>query len=114
MRLNPYVYGLLAVGLFLGVIYGAKAGGLWNASHRITASGEQITIDVSDVDTIKGWMTFNDVSKAFGVPPGEIIAAMKLPPDTLPSKRLKDVMHANKMEVDDLRDWLKKRADGAK
>lgn len=34
--------------------------------------------------------------------------------DTPPSKQLKDVMHANKMEVDDLRDWLKKRAAGAK
>lgn len=114
VRLNPYVYGITAVVLFLGVIYGSKALGLWNTSHRVTASGEQITIDVKDVDTVKGSMTFNDVSKAFGIPPGEIFAAMKLPADTPPSKRLKDVMHANKMEVDDLRDWLKKRAAGAK
>ncbi len=109
MRLNSYLYGAMAVFLFLGVIYGGKALGKWNTSHRVTASGEQITIDVTDVDTIKGWMTFEDVSKAFGVAPGEIYAAMKLPPDTPPGKRLKDVMHANKMEVDDLRDWLKKR-----
>ncbi|MDI6771910.1 MAG: hypothetical protein QME77_04910 [bacterium] len=114
MRLNPYVYGIMAVVLFLGVVYGAKAAGVWNTSHRVTESGELITIDVKDVDTVKGWMTFEDVSKAFGIPAGEIFAAMKLPPDTPPAKRLKDVMHANKMEVDDLRDWLKKRAAGAK
>lgn len=112
MRLNPFAYGLLAVVLFLGVIYVSKAAGVWNTSHRVTASGEQITVDVSDVDTVKGWMTFEDVSKAFGIPPAEIFAAMKLPADTPPSKRLKDVMHANRMEVDDLRDWLKKRGAG--
>ncbi|MDR7542978.1 MAG: hypothetical protein QN120_01860 [Armatimonadota bacterium] len=114
MRLNPYVYGLLAVVLFLGVIYGAKAAGLWHTSDRVTESGEAVTINVNDVDTVKGWMIFADVSKAFNIPVSEIYAGLNLPADTPPSKTLKEVMRAHKMEVDDLRDWLKRRTEGGK
>ncbi|MDR7417922.1 MAG: hypothetical protein QN178_03320 [Armatimonadota bacterium] len=109
MRVNPYAYGILALVIFLGVIYGARAAGLWHTSDRVTASGEAVTIDVNDVDTVKGWMTVNDVSRAFNIPPAEIYAGLKLPADTPPEKQLKEVMRANKMEVDDLREWLKKR-----
>jgi hypothetical protein len=114
MRLNPYVYGILALVIFLGVIYGAKAGGYWHTSDRVTESGEKVEIDVNDVDTVKGWMTVGDVSKAFSIPPAEIYAALKLPADTPSERQLKDVMRANKMEVDDLRDWLKKRTKAGK
>ncbi len=111
MRINPYVYGVLAVVLFLGVIYGSKAAAVWHASDKVTVTGEKVEIDPANVDTVKGWMTFADVSKAFNIPPAEIFAALKLPADTPPEGKLKDVMRANKMEVDDLRDWLKKRSE---
>jgi hypothetical protein len=109
MRLNPYVYGILAVVIFLATIYGARAGGYWHTSDRVTESGEKVEIDVNNVDTVKGWMTINDVSKAFNIPPAEIYAGLKLPADTPTDKQLKEIMRANKMEVDDLRLWLKKR-----
>jgi hypothetical protein len=47
-----------------------------------------------------------------GIPPAEKLAGLNLPADTPPDKQLKEVMRANKMEVDDLRDWLKKRTKG--
>jgi hypothetical protein len=108
MRLNPYVYGVLALVLFLSVIYGAKAAEYWHTSDRVTESGETVTVDVNDVDTVKGWMTFADVSDAFKIPVTEIYAGLKLPADTPSGKQLKDVARANGMEVDDVRDWLKK------
>jgi hypothetical protein len=114
MRLNPYVYGVLALVLFLSVIYGAKAGGYWHTSDRVTESGEVVTIDVNDVDTVKGWMVVEDVAKAFGIPAAEIFAGLKLPADTPTDQQLKEIMRANDMEVDDLRDWLKKRTGGAR
>jgi hypothetical protein len=114
MRLNPYVYGLAAVTLFLSALYGTKAAGVWHTSDRVTESGETVTINVNDVDTVKGWMTFADVSKAFNIPTSEIYAGLNLPADTPPEKTLKEVMRANKMEVDDLRDWLKRRREGVK
>jgi hypothetical protein len=114
VRLNPYLYGLLAVVLFLGVIYGAKAAGVWHVSDRVTPSGETVTINITDVETVKGWMTFADVSRAFDIPVAEIYAGLGLPADTPPDKTLKDVMRAHKMEVDDLRDWLKRRTGGAR
>jgi hypothetical protein len=43
MRVNSYVYGFLAVALFVAVIFGAKAMGVWSTSGKVTASGEKIT-----------------------------------------------------------------------
>ena len=108
-RLNPYAYGLLAVVIFLGVLYGSKATGVWHTSDRITEYGEQVTINVNDVDTIKGWMTFDDVSRAFKIPVAEIYAGLNIPADTQSSKPLKEGMRSIDKEVDDLRDWLKHR-----
>lgn len=109
MRINPYVYGALAVVLFLAVVYGAKSAGLWQTNDRVTVTGETVTINPSDVTTVKGWMTLDDVSKAFKMPLHDILAAFKLPPDTPATMTLKDAMKSKGVEVDDLRDWLKKR-----
>ena len=57
MRVNSYVYGLLAVGLFLGVIFGAEAMGMWSTSGKVTGSGEKVTATGANVEEIKGWMT---------------------------------------------------------
>ncbi|MDQ7841463.1 MAG: hypothetical protein RDU83_10610 [bacterium] len=116
MRLNPYIYGILAVVLFLGVIYGAKAGGLWSTSRRAAGPSRQIAVEVNSMnaDDVRGSMTFAEVSRAFRIPVADIYAAFNLPADTPPSKQLKDVLRANKIEVDELRDWLKKRGTGAK
>jgi hypothetical protein len=62
MRVNPFIYGLLVVVLFFGVIGGAKAAGIWSVSGKLTASGEKVAPTGANVDEIKGWMTLNDVS----------------------------------------------------
>jgi hypothetical protein len=109
MRINPYLYGALAVALFLGVIYGAQAAGLWHTSDRVTATGETVTVDPTDVTTVKGWMTLADVEKAFKIPLHEILDAFDLTADTPSTMTLKDAMKSRGYEVDDLRDWLAKR-----
>ena len=82
MKVNPFVYGLLVIVLFFGVIGGAKAAGVWSVSGKVTASGEKVAPTGANVDEIKGWMTLEAVSAAYNVPVAEILAAFNLPADT--------------------------------
>ena len=82
MKVNPFIYGVLVLVLFFGVIGGAKAAGIWSVSGKLTASGEKVPPTGTNVDEIKGWMTLDDVSTAYKVPVAEILAAFDLPADT--------------------------------
>ena len=108
MKVNPFVYGLLVVILFFGVIGVAKATGVWSVSGKLDASGEKVAPTGANVDEIKGWMTLNDVTAAFNVPLAEILAAFDLPADTPGSAQLKTLESA-KFSVLNLRNWLQAR-----
>jgi hypothetical protein len=108
MKVNPFIYGLLVVVLFFGVIGGAKAAGIWSVSGKLNASGEKVAPTGANVDEIKGWMTLNDVSTAYAVPVAEILAEYDLPADTPGSAQLKTLESA-KFSVTNLRNWLRTR-----
>jgi hypothetical protein len=108
MRVNSYVYGFLAVALFVAVIFGAKAMGVWSTSGKVTATGEKITATGANVEEIKGWMTIGEIAKAYNVPLSEIAAAFDLPADVAPEKAVKDLESA-KFSVSGLRTWLSAR-----
>jgi hypothetical protein len=108
MRVNSYVYGILAVGLFLAVIFGAKGMGVWQTSGKVSASGEKITATGANVEEIKGWMTIGDVAKAYNVPLTELAAAFNLPSDTPAGKQIKELESAT-FSVTGLRTWLSER-----
>ena len=105
MRINPFVYGVVVVALFMGVIYGFQGAGVWSTSGKVTGSGERIAPSASDVNSIKGWMTLEQVSTTFGVPVEEILSAFSLPPDTPASTALKD-LESDTFNVTALREWL--------
>lgn len=109
MRLNPYVYGMLVLLLFLGTIAVAQAGGWWSVSGKVTASGQRITATGANVDEIKGWMTLGDISRAYNVPHEEILVAFGLPGDTPATKQVKE-LESNTFSVTGLRAWLKTRS----
>jgi hypothetical protein len=108
MRVNSYVYGLLAVALFVGIIFGAKEMGVWSTSGKVTSTGEKVTATGANVEEIKGWMTLGDVAKAYNVPISEIATAFDLPGDVSPDKAIKDLESA-KFSVTNLRTWLSAR-----
>jgi hypothetical protein len=108
MKVNPFIYGLLVIVLFFGVIGGAKAAGIWSVSGKLTASGEKVAPTGANVDEIKGWMTLDDVSTAYAVPVAEILAAFDLPADTSGSAQLK-TLESDAFSVVNLRDWLRTR-----
>lgn len=108
MKINPFVYGVVVLLVFLGVIFGFQQAGIWSVSGKVTGSGERVAPSASDINTIKGWMTLKDVSVAFDVPVNEILSAFNLPADTPQSTALKD-MESETFDITALREWLSKR-----
>jgi hypothetical protein len=108
MKINPFVYGILVVSVFLGVIYGFRAVGVWSISGKIDGEGKAIQPSATDVNTIKGWMTLEQVSTAFGVPVADILSAFDLPADTSASTPLKE-MESDTFDMLMLREWLQEQ-----
>lgn len=108
MKINPFVYGVLVLAVFMGVILGFQGAGIWSTSGKTNASGERIQPSAADVNTIKGWMTIGDVSTTFNVPLADIISAFNLPADTSASTALKD-LESDTFSIPTLRTWLQER-----
>ena len=108
MKINPFVYGVIVLAVFLGVIFGFQGAGIWSTSGKVGASGERIQPSAADVNTIKGWMTLEQVSTTFNAPVTEIISAFNLPADTPGSTALKD-LESDTFDIPALRTWLQNR-----
>ena len=106
MKVNPYLYGVLLLVLFFGVIGVAKATGDWSVSGKITTTGEKAIPTGTNPDELKGWMTLADVSKAYNTPLAEIITQFNLPADTPESKQVKE-LESDTFSTTNLRDWVK-------
>jgi hypothetical protein len=105
MRINPFLFGVIVLAVFMGTIYGFQAAGVWSTSGKVTGSGERIEPSAADVDTIKGWMTLEQVSTTFGVPLEEILSAFDFPADLPASTPLKD-LESDTFDITALRTWL--------
>jgi hypothetical protein len=108
MKINPFVYGVLVVVVFLGIILGFQQAGAWTTSGKISTSGQGVQPSAEDVNTIKGWMTIGQVSAAFNVPTSEILAAFNLPANTPAGTALKD-LESDGFDIPTLRAWLEQR-----
>jgi hypothetical protein len=108
MKINPFVYGAIVLVVFLGVIFGFQAAGIWSTSGKVNTSGQAIQPSAADVNSIKGWMTLEQVSTTFNVPVAEIISAFNLPANTPASTALKD-LESDTFDITDLRTWLQDR-----
>jgi hypothetical protein len=108
MRINPFVYGVLVLVLFLGTLGGFKAAGIWSISGKLDTAGEKVTADGSDVTSLKGWMTLGEVTQAFNVPLDELLQHFNLPADTDPAAALKD-LESETFDITALREWLTAR-----
>ena len=106
MKVNPYLYGVLVLVLFFGVIGVAKATGNWSVSGKISTSGEKVMPTGTNPDEIKGWMTLADVSKAYKIPLVEIIAQFNLPADTPETRQVKE-LESDTFSTTNLRNWVK-------
>jgi hypothetical protein len=107
MRISPTLFGILVLVIFLGTILGFQAAGVWSVSGK-TKDGQAVQPSVDDVETIKGWMTLEQISTAYNVPLAELLAQFSLPADTPASTAIKD-MESDTFSADELRTWLLER-----
>jgi hypothetical protein len=105
MRINPYLYGVFVLVIFLGVILGFQAAGIWSVSGKTTGDGQAVQPAAEDVNTIKGWMTLEQIVTIYHVPLTEILAQFNLPADTPISAAIKD-LESDTFSVTELRTWL--------
>jgi hypothetical protein len=112
MRINPIVYGGLVLIVFFGVILGFQSAGIWTTSGKVSASGEAIQPSAADVNTIKGWMTLEQVTTTYNVPLADLIKQFNLPADTPLTAAMKD-LESDTFDLTILRTWLQNRAQPA-
>jgi hypothetical protein len=105
MKINPFVYGVIVLLVFLGIIFGFQQAGVWSTSGKVNGSGQQIQPSAGDVNSIKGWMSLEQVSTTFGIPVEEFLEAFNLPTDTPHSTALKD-LESDSFDIPSLRTWM--------
>jgi hypothetical protein len=110
MRINPVIFGVFVLVVFWGTVLGFQTAGLWSVSGKITSSGEAVEPVASDVNSVKGWMTLEQISTAFNVPVVDILTQFKLPVETDPSTALKD-LETDIFSITSLRTWLQSRTE---
>lgn len=107
VAVNPYLYGLLVLALFLGTVQVARVMNFWSTSGKVTGAGEKIQPTGTNPAEIKGWMTINDVLTAYKVPQAEFYAGLNLPADLPLTTQMKDIeKKVPGFSVDAVRTWL--------
>lgn len=107
---NALAYAALGLVLFLGTIQIGQLTGIWATSGRPTATGQAVVVTGADPDEIKGWMTIQQVSDAYGVSIAEFDQKFDIPPSTPPTTALKDLEKvAPNFSVTEVRTWLSER-----
>lgn len=109
MKINPILYGVIVTVVFFGIIGGFQAAGFWSTSGKTNADGQAIQPAADDVNSIKGWMTLDQITTAYAVPLDELLAVFNLPADTDPQTAIKD-LETDTFSVTELRTWLLNRS----
>jgi len=112
MRIKPYLFGILVLVIFLGTILAFQTAGIWSISGKTTGSGDAVQPSAEDVNTIKGWMTLEQISTVYNVPLADLLSQFNLPADTPASTAIKD-LESDLFSVTNLRDWLLSRMQSA-
>ncbi len=119
MRKLYYLYPVLVLALFLGIIQASTLTPYWNTTTRSvgaapvgeTAPDGATAPTLVDTADLKGMWTLADVEKTFQVPTAEIKAHFEIPADTPDSTAVKDLSKIKAgFETSLLRDWLKERS----
>jgi len=105
MRINPILYGFIVLAVFFGIILGFQSAGIWTTSGKVNADGSQIQPLYDDVDTIKGWMTLDQITSTYNVTLEELLQKFGLPSDLPASTAIKD-LESDTFDTTLLKEWL--------
>ncbi len=111
MRINPILYGVIVLTVFFGIILGFQTAGIWSVSGKVTSSGERVQPSASDVETIKGWMTLEQISTTYNVSLDALVRQFALPSYTPISTSISD-LESDTFDTTLLKAWLQSRIDG--
>jgi hypothetical protein len=109
MRIHPIFYSVAVLTVFFGIILGFQAAGVWSTSGKITAGGDPVQPSAADVNSIKGWMTLEQIATAYNVPLADILSQFELPGDTPPTTAISS-LESDLFSVTNLRTWLQNRS----
>jgi hypothetical protein len=106
-KVNHYLFGIMAVTLFMSIILGAQALGIWSTSGKLDSGGKPVQVTGKDPTEIKGWMVLQDLSTAYNIPMAEIYNTFKLPSDTPPNVAIKDLEgKGENFSTTSLKSWI--------
>ena len=108
MRINPFIYGILVITVFFSIILGFQTAGIWSISGKVDSSGAAISPSTGDVNTIKGWMTLEQITTTFNVPLADLLKQFDLPADT-PAKTVIKDFESDTFDTTALKTWLQSR-----
>ena len=96
-KFSILTYVALLVGVFLLVVVGAKLTGIW-----MSVPGNSLSDDfgVLDAESIKGWMTLNQIASETGIDVEHFIQDLGLPDDIDRSTPVKDVSKKYNIEFE--------------
>jgi len=108
MRIKPTIFGAFVLLIYFGTVFGFQAAGVWSVSGKVDRSGRAVLPSADDVESIKGWMTLEQVVTAYNIPLAELLVHFGLPADTPPSSPI-NTLENETFSVDGLRTWLEVR-----
>jgi hypothetical protein len=108
MRVHPIVFSVLVISIFLGVIVGFQSAGVWSVSGKVSTEGKAIQPSSADPNTLKGWMTLEQVVATYNVPLEVLISHFNLPAATAPTTAIKD-LESETFDTTALKEWLLER-----
>ncbi len=119
MRKLYYLYPVLVLGVFLGIIQLSTLTPYWNTQARTvggpavgeTASEGEATAQLVDTGDVRGTWTIADVSSTFQVPASEIKAHFGVPAEVPATTAVNTLSKWSPgYEVTALREWLEERS----
>lgn len=108
MRINPFIIGMMVLAIFMGTILGFQVAGVWSVSGKTTSDGQAVQPSAADVNSIKGWMTLEQIATTYNVPLEDILTQFELPAGTPATTAIKD-LESEVFSVTSLRAWLQTR-----
>jgi ferredoxin len=111
--ITPFAYGaMLVVGLF-GLIGVSQLAGMWQtkpAAVSFTNANGKL-----DPESIRGWMTLDEISKGYSIPLDTLYTNTGLPRQVSPTTRLNAITREHKVEFepDKVRDIVRSYVQGA-
>jgi hypothetical protein len=74
-----------------------------SSNQQTDLGGTEEGVASSDDETIRGFMTLEEVASKSGVPVSEILRRLALPPDTAPSEQVGRLLRTHGLDMPDLR-----------